>query len=132
MAGVPAAIYFGAPTANAAVRFFMPSILPRGELRLQRLGKVIAVICLLGAVGNITFSTVGSQFRDSRLACAIASLIRVPYFRLPDGTATREAAYYLAANRNKRSVTVGIGTPEGQSIVRKLAAQSDSGYDFIV
>jgi len=48
-----------------------------------------------------------------------------PYFRLPDGTATREAAYYLAANRNKRSVTVDIGTPEGQRIVRELAAQSD-------
>jgi len=48
-----------------------------------------------------------------------------PYFRLPDGTATREAAYYLAANRNKRSVTVDIGTAEGQRIVRELAAQSD-------
>ncbi|CAG2155159.1 Formyl-CoA:oxalate CoA-transferase [Cupriavidus yeoncheonensis] len=48
-----------------------------------------------------------------------------PYFKTPDGTATREAAYYLAANRNKRSVTVDIGTPEGQRIVRDLAAQSD-------
>lgn len=48
-----------------------------------------------------------------------------PYFRTPDGTATREASYYLAANRNKRSVTVDIGTPEGQRIVRELAEQSD-------
>ncbi|WP_323120856.1 CaiB/BaiF CoA transferase family protein [Burkholderia alba] len=48
-----------------------------------------------------------------------------PYLKAPDGTDTREAAYYLAANRNKRSVTVDIATPEGQRIIRELAAQSD-------
>jgi crotonobetainyl-CoA:carnitine CoA-transferase CaiB-like acyl-CoA transferase len=48
-----------------------------------------------------------------------------PYLKAPDGTDTREAAYYLAANRNKRSVTVDIATPEGQRIVRELAAKSD-------
>ncbi|CAM5183281.1 Crotonobetainyl-CoA:carnitine CoA-transferase CaiB-like acyl-CoA transferase OS=Castellaniella defragrans OX=75697 GN=HNR28_001164 PE=3 SV=1 [Castellaniella defragrans] len=35
------------------------------------------------------------------------------------------AAYYLCANRNKRSVTVDIGTSEGQAIIRDLAANSD-------
>jgi crotonobetainyl-CoA:carnitine CoA-transferase CaiB-like acyl-CoA transferase len=48
-----------------------------------------------------------------------------PYLKTPGGTDTREAAYYLAANRNKRSVTVDIATPEGQRIIRELAAQSD-------
>ncbi|WDD94476.1 CoA transferase [Burkholderia sp. FERM BP-3421] len=48
-----------------------------------------------------------------------------PYLKTPDGQDTREAAYYLAANRNKRSVTVDIATPEGQRIIRELAAQSD-------
>lgn len=48
-----------------------------------------------------------------------------PYLKTPDGEETREAAYYLAANRNKRSVTVDIATPEGQAIVRQLAARSD-------
>jgi crotonobetainyl-CoA:carnitine CoA-transferase CaiB-like acyl-CoA transferase len=48
-----------------------------------------------------------------------------PYLKTPDGADTREAAYYLAANRNKRSVTVDIATPEGQRIIRELAAQSD-------
>jgi crotonobetainyl-CoA:carnitine CoA-transferase CaiB-like acyl-CoA transferase len=48
-----------------------------------------------------------------------------PYLKKPDGTDTREAAYYLAANRNKRSVTVDIATPEGQRLIRELAAQSD-------
>jgi crotonobetainyl-CoA:carnitine CoA-transferase CaiB-like acyl-CoA transferase len=48
-----------------------------------------------------------------------------PYLKTPDGADTAEAAYYLAANRNKRSVTVDIATPEGQRIVRELAARSD-------
>ncbi|HTH62164.1 MAG TPA: CaiB/BaiF CoA-transferase family protein [Paraburkholderia sp.] len=48
-----------------------------------------------------------------------------PYLKTPDGEDTHEAAYYLAANRNKRSVTVDIATPDGQRIVRELAAQSD-------
>ncbi|WP_010092618.1 CaiB/BaiF CoA transferase family protein [Burkholderia ubonensis] len=48
-----------------------------------------------------------------------------PYLKDANGADTAEAAYYLAANRNKRSVTVDIATPEGQRIVRELAAQSD-------
>ncbi|MFT5532733.1 MAG: formyl-CoA transferase [Burkholderiaceae bacterium] len=48
-----------------------------------------------------------------------------PYLRDADGNDTTEAAYYLAANRGKRSVTVDITTTEGQQIIRELAAQSD-------
>lgn len=48
-----------------------------------------------------------------------------PYLKDANGDDTAEAAYYLAANRNKRSVTIDIATPEGQQIVRELAAQSD-------
>ena len=48
-----------------------------------------------------------------------------PYLRDANGKDTSEAAYYLAANRNKRSITVDITRPEGQDIVRRLAAQSD-------
>jgi crotonobetainyl-CoA:carnitine CoA-transferase CaiB-like acyl-CoA transferase len=48
-----------------------------------------------------------------------------PYLKTPEGADTREAAYYLCANRNKRSITVDIATPEGQKIVRELAATSD-------
>lgn len=36
-----------------------------------------------------------------------------------------ESAYYLCANRNKRSVGVDLSTPEGQRVIRELAAQSD-------
>jgi formyl-CoA transferase len=48
-----------------------------------------------------------------------------PFLRDAAGHETGEAAYYLAANRGKRSITLDIGSPEGQAIVRKLAAGSD-------
>lgn len=48
-----------------------------------------------------------------------------PWLADRDGNETRESAYYLSANRGKHSVTVDIGTPEGQVLIRELAAQSD-------
>ncbi|THG98493.1 hypothetical protein EW026_g3699 [Hermanssonia centrifuga] len=36
-----------------------------------------------------------------------------------------ESAYFLACNRNKRSITVNFKQPEGLSILHKLVAQSD-------
>ena len=36
-----------------------------------------------------------------------------------------DAAYFFAANRGKRSVTVDIARPEGADIVRRLAAKAD-------
>lgn len=41
------------------------------------------------------------------------------------GNSTSEAAYYLTANRGKRSITLDIATPEGQKIIRELVMQSD-------
>jgi crotonobetainyl-CoA:carnitine CoA-transferase CaiB-like acyl-CoA transferase len=48
-----------------------------------------------------------------------------PFLRGDDGQPTRESGFYLSANRNKRSITVDIAKPEGQQIVRDLAACSD-------
>ena len=48
-----------------------------------------------------------------------------PFLKDEQGEATSEAAYYLAANRNKRSVTIDFTLPEGQKLVRELAARSD-------
>ncbi len=36
-------------------------------------------------------------------------------------TASNESAYFLSANRNKRSLTIDIAKPEGQELVRALA-----------
>ena len=48
-----------------------------------------------------------------------------PWIKDDQGQDTSVAAYYLCANRNKRSITVDITQPEGQDIARRLAAQSD-------
>ena len=48
-----------------------------------------------------------------------------PYLRDAEGRDTSEAAYYLAANRGKRSITLDIASAEGQEIVRALARQAD-------
>ena len=48
-----------------------------------------------------------------------------PYLRDRSGRETSESAYFLSANRGKKSVTIDIARPEGQALVRRLAAASD-------
>lgn len=48
-----------------------------------------------------------------------------PYAKDAAGQDTTEAAYYLAVNRNKRSVTLDIASAEGQALLRQLVAQCD-------
>ena len=48
-----------------------------------------------------------------------------PFLSDRDGADTHEAAYFLGCNRNKRSITVDIAKPEGQALIRRIAAQCD-------
>jgi glutaryl-CoA transferase len=48
-----------------------------------------------------------------------------PYMRDGDGAETSESAYFMCANRNKRSVAVDLSKPAGQDLVRRLALQCD-------
>ncbi|NQV48383.1 MAG: CoA transferase, partial [Rhodospirillaceae bacterium] len=48
-----------------------------------------------------------------------------PYIKDKDGADTKESAYYLSANRNKRSVGIDLGTREGQQLVRRLIGKCD-------
>ena len=48
-----------------------------------------------------------------------------PFLKDGQGQDTAEAAYYLGANRNKRSITIDIAQGEGQALVRRMALQSD-------
>ena len=48
-----------------------------------------------------------------------------PFLKNSEGQETTESAFYLAINRNKRSITVDISKPEGQEIIKKLVLQSD-------
>ncbi|MBK1664556.1 CoA transferase [Rhodospirillum rubrum] len=47
-----------------------------------------------------------------------------PFLKDEDGRETTDAAYFLAANRGKKSLTVDITKAEGQDLVRALAARS--------
>lgn len=48
-----------------------------------------------------------------------------PFVKGPDGKETEECPFFLAANRNKRSVTIDIGSPEGQALIRKMVEHCD-------
>lgn len=48
-----------------------------------------------------------------------------PFLKDREGRDTADAAYYLAANRNKRSVEIDLSSAAGQRAVRELARASD-------
>ncbi|SIT37888.1 conserved hypothetical protein [Paraburkholderia piptadeniae] len=48
-----------------------------------------------------------------------------PWLNDVDGESTGESAYYLCANRNKRSVAIDLSQPDGQRLVRELASKAD-------
>ena len=48
-----------------------------------------------------------------------------PFQKNDKGEDTSESAYYTGANRNKRSITINIGTSEGQALTKKLMTDCD-------
>lgn len=48
-----------------------------------------------------------------------------PYLKDAQGADTGESAYYLSANRNKRSVAIDIAAPEGQALLKRLLRHCD-------
>jgi len=48
-----------------------------------------------------------------------------PWLKDSQGNETDEAAYYLCVNRGKKSITIDITHPDGQALIKKLAAKSD-------
>ena len=48
-----------------------------------------------------------------------------PFLVDKEGNPTSDAAYFLSANRGKKSVTIDFTRPEGQTLVRQLAARCD-------
>jgi len=48
-----------------------------------------------------------------------------PFVTDGDGVETTESAYYLCANRNKRSISVDISQPEGAAVVKELLTSCD-------
>ncbi|MFL2782239.1 MAG: CaiB/BaiF CoA transferase family protein [Rhodospirillales bacterium] len=48
-----------------------------------------------------------------------------PFIKDKEGKDTSESAYYLAANRNKRSITIDLTQSDGQHLARSLIKKSD-------
>jgi crotonobetainyl-CoA:carnitine CoA-transferase CaiB-like acyl-CoA transferase len=48
-----------------------------------------------------------------------------PFLKDAAGQDTRDASYFLCANRNKQSVTIDFTRPEGQALITALARDSD-------
>jgi glutaryl-CoA transferase len=48
-----------------------------------------------------------------------------PWIKDAAGRETRDSAYFTAANRGKKSITVNLSAAAGQELVRQLAAKSD-------
>jgi crotonobetainyl-CoA:carnitine CoA-transferase CaiB-like acyl-CoA transferase len=48
-----------------------------------------------------------------------------PFLKDKNGVDSTESAYYLSANRNKKSLAVDISTKDGQALIHKLLEQSD-------
>ena len=48
-----------------------------------------------------------------------------PFLQDAAGRDTREASYFTACNRNKRSITVDMAHPEGQQLLRRMAREAD-------
>ncbi|WP_374671291.1 CaiB/BaiF CoA transferase family protein [Acidovorax temperans] len=48
-----------------------------------------------------------------------------PFLKDAQGNDTNQASYFTACNRNKRSVTIDMATPEGQALIKQMAQQAD-------
>lgn len=48
-----------------------------------------------------------------------------PFLKDAQGNDTHQASYFTACNRNKRSVTIDMATPEGQALIKQMALQAD-------
>jgi crotonobetainyl-CoA:carnitine CoA-transferase CaiB-like acyl-CoA transferase len=95
---------------------------PLSHIRVLDLGRIMAapwatqILADLGAdVIKIERPGVGDDTRSWG----------PPFLSAADGSKTREAGYFLAVNRGKRSVTIDIAKPEGQAVIRQLAMTCD-------
>lgn len=48
-----------------------------------------------------------------------------PFIKDANGNDTDQASYFTSCNRNKRSVTIDMATPDGQALLKQMAAQAD-------
>lgn len=100
----------------------MPAAGPLSGLRVLDLSRILAgPTCtqLLGDLGADVIKIERPGAGDDTRSWG------PPFVTGPDGRPTHNSAYYLSANRNKRSVAIDISSPEGAATARRLAAACD-------
>jgi MFS family permease len=71
-------IYFCILSANAALSFYIPTILKEaGFGGYSAIGNALAAICVLGALLNVAFSSHAARRDEIRYHCAVASVVSV-------------------------------------------------------
>ena len=99
-----------------------PRAAPLAGLRVLDLSRVLAgpwAAQLLGDLGADVVKIERPGSGDDTRAWG------PPHLLDREGTSTGEAAYFLCANRNKRSITIDLASTEGQGLVRQMAQQAD-------
>ena len=96
--------------------------LPLDNIRILDLTRVLA-----GPFGSQMLADLGADVIKIERPGAgdDARIFGEPYLRDQHGNSTRENAFYMSVNRNKRSVALNIASQRGQEIIRALAARSD-------
>ena len=106
---------------------------PRGVLRVERLHRPRSRLHRLRIrrsrcrLGQLTQALVHALARgaDELAQLALREALSLEIERIGALIAVIAAAYYLGANRNKRSITVDIARPAGQALIRRMALQCD-------
>ncbi len=95
---------------------------PLANIRVLDLSRILAgpwASQLLGDLGADVIKVENPQGGDDTRQWG------PPYMAAEDGAATQESAYFMCANRNKRSVCIDMKTQDGQAALRELARGCD-------
>ena len=100
----------------------LPASLPLKGIRVLDLSRVLAGPLAAQMLGDLGAEVIKVERPgagdDSRK-------MGPPFLKDTEGRDTRESPILLGTNRNKKSITLDLAKPEGQAIVKRLAAISD-------
>src|SRR5690349_830187 len=99
-----------------------PNKLPLSGIRVLDLSRVLAgplAAQMLGDLGAEVIKVERAGAGDD------SRKMGPPFLKDKEGRDTRESPILLGTNRNKKSITLNLAKPEGQDLVRRLAAISD-------
>ncbi|MCC8957528.1 CoA transferase [Bradyrhizobium sp. Pear77] len=98
------------------------SVLPLSGIRILDLTRVLAGPISAQMLGDLGADVLKVERPDTG---DDARTLGPPYLKDPEGRQNNNNAFFLCANRNKRSVTVNIAKADGQAIIRELAKSCD-------